>query len=264
MFSTTLLPDFRKLNDYFSNLQEHHILEVEKIGGVPVHLEYYNEQMLRELETDLHRLLDLYGLQPHYTEMLYLILSKSEEIGKQFTAYKQKYNDDTKIKEIATFLLGILTIKPNETLQLNIKPSLSETIKLKNNDVTKWLIEMIYQAVENQDFPLSLFGTQIYTLFDDGFGGSLSPAKMKKASELKPDNPKHKLLPMLADMCFYLQAYLINQTHLTLQPNTYLSDAQANFFFDLLSMLSYIESDSIGSEPKDYIYSLLARTKISS
>ncbi|MCX3266468.1 hypothetical protein [Pedobacter agri] len=261
MFSTTLLPDFRKLSDYFNNLQEHHILEVEKLGGVPVHLEYYNEQMFRELEVNLNKLLNHYNLQHHFKEMLYLILSKSEEIGKQWTAYKQKYNDDIMLKEIATFLLGISRIKPNETLQLNIKPSLSETIKLKNSDVTKWVTDVMYKAVENQDFPLSLFGTQIYTLFDDGFGGNLSPAKMKQASELKPDNPRHKLLPMMANMCFYLQSYLINQTHLTLQPNTSLSDVQANFFFDLLSMLQYIEPELINSEPKDYIYSLLANFK---
>lgn len=123
---------------------------------------------------------------------------------------------------------------------------------------------MIYQAVENQDFPLSLFSTQIYTLFNDGFGGSLSPAKMKQASELKLVNPKLKLLPMLADMCLYLQAYLINQTHLTLKPNSSFSDAQANFFFDLLSMLKYIEPDLIPSDPKDYIHALIANNKSSS
>ncbi|NMN37716.1 hypothetical protein [Pedobacter sp. SG918] len=261
MFITTLRPDFRKLNDYFTNLQEHHILEVEKLHGVPVHLEYYNEQMFRMLEADLQNLLADYGLDEHHTEMLYLILHKSEEIGRRYTAYAEKYKEDIKLKEIAVFLHGMLSIKPNETLQLSIKPSLSDTLKLKNDKVTRWLTELIYDAIDNQQFPLSVFGTQIYALFDDEIEGHLSPAKIKKASALKTENPKHKLLPMLADLCLYLQAYLINQTHLTLQPNTSLSDKQANFFFDLLTILNYIEPSTIGSEPKDYIYSLLANHK---
>jgi len=262
MFTTTLVPDFRKLTDYFVNLSEEYILKVESDGGVVVNLKYLDNTGFEQLQIDLASILERYGLKDHYKELLYLILRKNEEIGEKHTMFWHQYNEEKKLKEVATFLLGLKKLKQHETVQLAIKPSLSPTLTINNNEIAEWMIQSIVDNLEKQEFPLSLFGSQIYKLFDGLEDDQhISLDKLTAASKLKLQNPKFKLRPLYVELCLYLQVYLVNQTHLTLPNNAKLSDKQANFFFDILQMLDYITIDDFDSEPKDYIYALFQNNK---
>jgi len=262
MFTTTLLPDFRRLTDYFINLSEEYILEVESDGGVVVNLEYLDNAGFEQLQLRLASILERFDLKEHYKELLYLILRKNEEIGERHTTLLHQHNEEKKLKEVATFLLGIKNLKQHETVQLAIKPSLSQTLTINSSGIAEWMIQSIVDKLEKQEFPLSLFGSQIYKLFN-GFGDDelISLDKLIAASKLKLQNPKFKLRPLYVELCLYLQGYLVNETHLILPTNAKLSDKQANFFFDILQMLDYITIDDFDSEPKDYIYALFQNNK---
>jgi|GEM_PF-2131411 len=259
MYDTILHPDFNKLHTYFPNTTDADIANIDQAGGVPLYLDYMNEERFSHLSEGFKVVCAKYGIQDHYTELLFLILKKNEQIAARYVAYWQNYNDDKTSSEVAKFLLAFKEADPKHHFQLVAKP-VTGSVAVKDTAVAKWMMEQIYKAVEAREFPLEVFGEKlVYDLFGDDADTDkpISSDRLKATSMLNPRKPTVRIKKLYVEFCLYIQVYLINQTSLTAPPETLLTDAQANFFFDALELIGYLNRDHIESEPKDYIHAMI-------
>lgn len=262
MYSSTILPNFRKLQDYFP-LTEQQIDAIEELGGVHLELEYMSEGDYVRVSEGLKTLTARYGLQEHYAELVYLILKQNEHMRMLYDAYWNNYNDDLTSKEVAKLMLAFKKSDENQNFHLSIK-TLTDTVTLKDSTIARWMMEEFYNKIEAGEFPLGLFGEKlVYNLFGDEFGTAkqISDERLKATANLSPRKPTVKLKKLYVEFCLYVQVYLINQTHLTISENVLLTDAHANFFFDVLELIGYLNSNKIESEPKDYIHAMFNNYK---
>jgi hypothetical protein len=257
MFSTTILPDFRKLKTFYPHLTEGQINQIEAQGGVPIHLDYMDEVEYYRVADGLKVVLDKYALTNHYTEILYLVLKKNEQIRERYDAYLLNYNDDLTSREVAKFLLAYKTSKPNQNFHLTAK-SVTKTVTIKDSAISRWMAELIYNNIEEGNFPLGISGEKInYDLFGEDLNSkSISLERLEATANLKPRKPTVRVKKLYVEFCRYLKTYLVNQTHLIVPDNITLTDAHANFFFDTLELLGYLNADKIESEPKDYLHAM--------
>jgi hypothetical protein len=257
MFTSTILPDFRKLRNYHT-ITDEQISAIEGSGGVNVELDYMNEEDYLRVAEGLKIITQKYVLESHYTEILYLTLKKNEQIRERYDAYWQNYEDDLTSKEVAKFLLAYKISNTRQDFHLTAKP-LTGSVTIKDSAIARWMADLIYTKIEQREFPLGLFGEKIlFDLFGDEWD-TKEPIKLERleaTANLSPRKPTVRIKKLYVEFCLYLQVYLINHTDLTLPGNGKLTDAQANFFFDLLALLRYVDSEKIASEPKDYMHAM--------
>ncbi|RZK43070.1 MAG: hypothetical protein EOO90_05290 [Pedobacter sp.] len=257
MYSSTILPNFRKLQDY-NPLTAEQITAIEELGGVHLELDYMDEVEYLRFAEGLKTIATKFGLEDHYTELLYLILKQNEHMRVLYDAYWDNYNDDLTSREVAKILLAYKTSDETQNFHLSIK-TFTDTVTLKDSAIARWMMEEIYNKIEAGEFPLGLFGVKIvYNLFGDEFGTAkqITDERLKATANLSPRKPTVKLKKLYTEFCLYIQLYLINQTHLTIADGVLLTDAHANFFFDVLELIGYLNRDKIESEPKDYIHAM--------
>lgn len=258
MYSTKLLPDFTKLNNYFVNITEAHIQQIKANNGVEINLDYLDQESFKDLSEGLKSICEKYNLNDHYDELLYLIVRKNEEIRLKYDTIWENYQSDKTAKEVAQLLLAYKESNPNQQFQLTVK-TLTESVSIKSTPIARWMAELIYNAIENQEFPLGLFGHQImqHLFGDNPFDvDEISLDRLKAAAAFSPKKPTTKLKRLDVEFCLYIQTYLINQTDLILPEEVMLTDAHANLFFDILELLGYLNKEKIESEPKDYIHTM--------
>lgn len=258
MYETKLNPDFNKLRTFFPNITDAEIAQIKISDGVPVVLEYMSEEGYLHFSEGLKTVVKTYGVADHHEELLYLILQKNEQIRERHDAYWQNYYDDQTSSEVAKFLLAYKESKPNQHFQLVAKP-VTGSVAVKDTAVAKWMCEQIYKAIEARDFPLGVFGEKLlYNLFGDDFNGNtpISMERLRETTEIKPRKPTVRVKKLFVEFCLYIQVYLINETKLIASPEVLLTDAQANFFFDILELIGYLGREKIESEPKDYIHAM--------
>ena len=253
MFTTTLVLDFRKLISYFSNLPTNR-------GVLPttINLEYIGEENFSRIHLELLPILESYQLQAHSNELLYLILMKNDQIRERYDAYWQNYNDDITSKEVAHFLLAYKTSNANQQFHLTAKP-ITGSLTIKDSAIARWMMEQIYKAIETKNYTLDLFGEKmLYNLFGSHpeQATELSLERLSSTASMKIVKPTKRINKLYAEFCLYLQDYLHEQTPLTTPIGGKLSNAQASFFFDVLQVIGYLDTDKIQSEPKDYIQAI--------
>ncbi|WP_231463500.1 hypothetical protein [Pedobacter sp. Leaf132] len=257
MYTTTLLLDLSRLRSYFPILDE-----TSTVQPTSISLEYIGEENFKRINIELLQKLEEYKLTEHHNELLYLILLKNEQIRVRYDAYWENYNHALTSKEVAKFLLTFKETRPTEHFQLVARPTLSSASAIKDTAIAKWMCEVLYDRIERKDFPLGLFGEKL--LFDL-FGNNPESSKTIEIDRLKlianksPKVPTVRLRKLYVELCCYLQPYLIEQTHLTAQEGTLLTDQQANLFFCILDMIGYIDGEKITSEPKDYMHSMFSK-----
>jgi hypothetical protein len=258
MYQTTIKPNFNKLKTYFPDITAEQILQIAEEGGVSVNLDYMTEESFLRVSEGFKNICNKYKVTEHYDELLYLIMRKNEQIRSRYDAYWQNYEDDQTSKEVAKFLLAFKESKPNHHFQLVAKP-ITGSVAIKDSGIAKWMCEQIYNKIEAREYPLGLFGEKLsYDLFgEEGQrGDTLSLERLRATSNLKPRKPTTKVNRLYVEFCIYLQVYLINHTSLTAPPETLLTDVQANFFFDVLELIGYLDRDKVQSEPKDYMHAM--------
>ncbi len=257
MYDTILKPDFTKLTSYF-NLSEKELNNVNRIGGVTAYLDYQTEDSFKTIEARFKIVCANYGVEEHFDELFYLLIKKNEDIRVRYDAYWNNYNDDQTTKEVAKFLLAYKKAGKNTHLSLAIKPNDSDTATIKDNKIARWMCGAIVDKIVCGDYPLNLFGEK---LAFDLFGGiepnlPLDLGKLKAAASVSPRKPTVRINRLYVELCRYLQGFLIEHTVLTMPEEKLLTDAQANFFFDTLEALGYLDGDTVQSEPKDYLWAL--------
>jgi len=264
MFTTTLITDFRKLTSYFPTLDTS-----QAVYPTTITLQYVGEKNFNRIYVEFLEILKDQNLEEHHNELLYLILSKNEQIRERYDAYQQNYNDDLTSKEVAKFLLTFKESETNPLFQLGAKLNVgtparpkTESAYIKDSMIAKWMTQLIYDKIESKDFPLGLFGEK---LLYDLWGNDLQSDKpidldrLRSIANSSPRIPTIRYRKLWVELCSYLQPYLNEQTHMKADDGVLLPDAQANLFFDILEMIGYVDSSSVTSDPKDYMQSMFSK-----
>jgi hypothetical protein len=261
MLTTIILPNYRKLGLYYPNLNAKQIVQIEERGGDESYFEYQSEESFSRIAGGLKNVCEAYNIVEHYTEILFLLMLKNEQIRVRYDAYWQNYNDDLTSKEVAQFLLTYKESKPNTHFNLVAKPANGSSATIKDTAVARWMAEQLYNKIEQREFPLGIFGEKLtYDLFGDDYNSTspISIENLRNTANRSPRKPTVRLKKLFTELCLFIQPYLDEQTILARSNGALLSDGQANFFFEVLETLGYINSNEIQSEPKDYIYAMFA------
>lgn len=259
MFDTSLELNLRRLASYKLGFVIDNHINNGSTTLVALEMDYQTEETYNYVVTSFDQLLKKYDLTKHRNELLYLMMRKNEKIRIRYDAYWQNYHDDLTSKEVASFMLAYKESKPNEHLQLAVKPTLNATASIKDTAIAKWMCQVLFDKIETRDFPLGVFGEKIlYNLFGNDFSTAtpIDLDKLKATATRSLRKPTKELNKLKVEFCKFLQTYLNENTELNLPDGILLTDAQANFFFDLLEMLGYHDREDYDSEPKDYIHSL--------
>lgn len=260
-FTINLSPNFNKLKFYFRDKSQEEITNATN-NGVSLQYDFIDEIEFNRISNGLLPIFERYQLTEHYNELLYLILRGMAATDEKYNLLIDIYNEKMKVREVAQFLLTIKELKSNDNLQLVLKPSTSSSAAIKNNAIARWMAELIYEQIEKKNFTMEVFGSQLYTLFDVGgnvdFNAPIDLSKLEALANSRPKNPKPMLKKYNYLSCLSMQPFLDEHTLLKLPDDVKLTDAQANFFFDVLEHIGYINRDNINSEPKDYMHALFA------
>lgn len=251
--------NFDRLKDYFPNITEEQKARIKQQGGIVPNLEwdYANNAVHYEMFEALLKILKLYHLEDHINELYYIIIILNDNCQVLQEGQQIAYNDGQTTKEVAQFLLTLKAAKPNQAFQLVAK-STTSTAPIKNTEVAKWMCDLIYNAIETKQFPVELFSEQtLYNIFgtDISNDSPISMERLEATSNLKIKKPSNK--STLVSFCLQLRAYLNDHTNLSTPSDVLITNAQANFFFDVLELYGYLDRNKIESEPKDYIHALL-------
>ncbi|MFA4869226.1 MAG: hypothetical protein WC623_13555 [Pedobacter sp.] len=251
--------NFDRLKDYFPNITEEQKARIKQQGGLVPNLEwdYADNAVHFEMFNALLVILKRYHLEDHINELYYTIIILNDNCQVAQEIEDEAYNNSQTTKEVAQFLLTHKTANPNQAFQLVAK-SATNTAPIKNTEVAQWMCELIYAAIESKQFPMYLLGEHFIS---NVFGTEISndsPISMERlevASNLKIKKPSNK--SMLVSFCLQLRTYLNAHTQLSTPSDILITNAQANFFFDVLELYGYLNRNKIESEPKDYIHALL-------
>ncbi|RZJ52441.1 MAG: hypothetical protein EOO44_11800 [Flavobacterium sp.] len=251
-----IFPDFNKLIDYFNYTPEQ--IEHLNKNGIVVESEHYNKEYYWYIADEFKKLCLKSSLTEHYDNLLYLVFKFNDHLVGYSELIEQNYEDEKISKEVATFLLAFKTSKPNDDFRISIKSALG-TATIRNNAVSKWMAELIYNAVEQNNIPIGIFGEKIgYDIFGEDFakGVPLKIERLENASKLKRQKPSVMFDEYLLEFCKYLRIYLESQTHLTRKPNTRLPSLQAEFFFDLFVILGHMTHRKTRRNGIDLVHAL--------
>jgi hypothetical protein len=241
-------------------LEEKEIAIFNECGGLAIGLQYFSAEGYGKLFMGLKTCLKHYEIEEHFTELLYIIINKVEENEAIFERKQQEYSQYEASSQLANFLLIFKDKDPNSVFQITAKSN-TKTAQVKESSLAKWMYQTIYTAVENKQFPMDEMGLRILNdLFgNDPFNAEeISDERLRKIATLKVYKPSYK--PFLAELCHHLKHYLIEHTHFQIDEGKNMTDKLANFYFDVLELLGYVDREKV-AVPKDYIYSTLNNYK---
>jgi len=237
-----IFPDFKILNDYyFKNSDE--TIESFNRHGVLVESQHFNEEFYWHVAEQFGTICKAYNIYGHYHELLYLILYYNESLVSYIDKIYDDCEDDKIIKEVANFLLAFRRNEESGKIQIAIKDNLG-THKITNNEVANWMVDLINKEIEAGRTPFDRFGEK---MFSDFFGAKLALgskidiSRLEVASQIKLKSPEVLIERLLVRFYNYLKPYLDQYTKLATPDNYALTNIQANFFFDLFTLLGHIK-----------------------
>jgi len=261
LLKISLNPDLDKLSGYISKPI---IARYQKTG---VYLEStMTEAYYARIYNNLIKIFEKNNLLEHTDELLYIILMEDEILSDSMLDAEMNYQDIQNAIEVSNFLLAFKRAENNQYFQIGIKENIGTTYKpktesayVRNHEISKWMCQTIYDAIEAKKFPLGIFGeTFLASAFNNNISKSalILEENLLKTANLKNKKPSVLRKKMLVTFCNYLRNYLEVHTHLKIPIGVSLTDAHSNLFFDVLETIGYLNRDAIESEPKDYIASM--------
>ncbi|RZK26563.1 MAG: hypothetical protein EOO43_02435 [Flavobacterium sp.] len=255
----TLFPDYEKLSKYYQiSLTPEEITVANEIGlNVEVNI-YHSEEVIATIAKGFKEIIEKYNLMHHHDSLMYLALSKVDEIDSILYEISFAYHQKMRTKELAEFLLTFNASSMYKRNAILLKTQ-NSTAKLADSQLINVVGNMIIQGLEKGQYPISVLEFDLQDRFfdDTGKGLELSPQKLQIEASRTVHSPKTYINSQLFDFCFYLYPYLINETDIKENSDVIVSDDQLNLYFDLLVLFQFIYPDHIHSAPKDYMRTLL-------
>lgn len=259
-----LHPDLKKLKAY---LGEWHIKTFTEQGFAQLELALDEDQFQRYSD-GLKGVINKYNMNEVRDELLYIILKEDEISGDNIRNDQQRYDYLENTIDVSKFLLAFKNSQDNPNFQIGVKENtgnenmpVNKTHFVKNTEISKWMCQVICDAIEVGNLPYGLVDEQsTENIFGSIYYGNQAPIKIKnleRGAHLKNKSFAVYRRKRYVEFCYEIKNFLEEYTNLKTSANVKISDEQANFFFDILSVLDYLNYEKIESEPKDYINSMI-------
>ncbi|WP_029275091.1 hypothetical protein [Pedobacter borealis] len=259
-----LNPDLEKLKTY---LGEWHFKTFTKQRYAQLELALSKDQYKRYSD-GLKGVIEKYKLQEVCEELLYVIFKEDEVLGDNIRNDQTRYDYLENIIDVSKFLLAFKNSQDNPHFQIGIKENtgtenipINKTYFVKNAEISKWMCQVICDAIEVGNLPYGLVDEQsTENIFGSSYYDSQAPIKvenLERGANLKNKSFSVYRRKRYVEFCYEVKNFLEEYTNLKSAANVKVSDEQANFFFDILSVLDYLNFEKIESDPKDYINSMI-------
>lgn len=258
-----LTPNEREIYVYLSpeNIQEFDSVNPNyQPSSLNIELDWAVFQDEEAFTIAFKHLLSKYGLEHHYDNLLYLTLTRFDDIWAQIQWAHEDYASKKRARELAQLLL-VLQETPAVKLGTIAFKALTADAKVNDPILMEWICKTLLKAIAGKQYPIGQFGDAVHTIL-----GGQQP--INEANDIDDDllrevlkkrliNPKNTIRKGQADLCLVVYGYLQSGTQLKAESDNNFSDAQLNFLFDLLVLLKQINPDTITTEPKDYMRTFL-------
>jgi hypothetical protein len=259
-----LKPDLDKVANYLTPYQMKRALEEGYVIVEPV----FDQEEGDKYQEKLDAVIKKHGLNNLRDELLVVIFTEDESLNDALISDREQYDGMNTAIEVSNFLLAIKQAEGNHSIQIGIKENSGTANRPSNKNyfisdqvISKWMGQLIVDAVESGKYPGFEFGE----IFRDSIAGLNTSGKqqeikienLKYGASLKNRNFNVYKKRRQVHFCLHIKTFLDKHSILNAPEEVKITDAQANFFFDILSALGYINPDDIESEPKDYISAMI-------
>lgn len=234
-------------------------------GSLQVEIDaVWNEDQRKHIEQEFKTLARRFKLTRYLDTLLFICLVESNNADQQYQYRFQAYEQLKRDKEIAQFML--INKHGNKHKPNNIKiTGVMDSVKLTDPSLIDWLGKLVKEAIEKQEFDLSVFG-QSWLRFvanDDGEVGtepfSINYTYVEQVANTKMRKPgireRNRYLALfLSNVLSYLNTY----TPLSKLGDKGYTDDQVKFLFEVACIVEWLNELDFDSEPKDYMYALLS------
>jgi len=270
MHEIKIYPDLNKLTECFTGITEEKVEYIKK-NGLRIRLNYSDEENPFTHREPYQMDLDYIDKQDfsaiynalkfgekfklhkyivdHTDELLFLTLIYNEQLWLTYNQYCDFYEGDVKAKEIAKFLLSYKTAKPDNPLQLVLRENvgthskpISKSASIKDSEIAEWMFDIIYKAVASAKFPLGVLGEQILSHLKINLNGTTKEIQLddlERTANLSLSTPSVRRRNFMVELCYNILPFLREYTIFKNKPNVRLTNDQALFFYDLLSILGH-------------------------
>lgn len=252
-----IYPDVNNLKQYFDYPQEK--IDQIKNQGIRIKTDFYSEEFYAKVIEDFKIIAKQYLVLGHLEELIFLIIYYNEQMVNYSDTLWQNYEDDKISKEVAAFLLAFKKNEIDGDIQLAIKDK-DGTHSIKNNAVSKWMCNLIAEAVEKGNMPFDVFGEKIFYDFFGmkmDFNNKLEIEKLQQASKIKLKTPKVLQQKIIVKFYEYLKPYLEDNTNLITKDKSALTNIQAEFFFDLFHILGLLSFEDAKPTKAKYMRTII-------
>ena len=208
-----------------------------------------------------------YELEIYVYTLGYIALVENDAAYEKWWLVNDDYNSKLRTKQLAQ-LLTCMHETPDQKLQALKLTTLTDTVKLTDSNLIRWIGGLIAKGVSTADFTHEELGQSVYGLIADDNGSIHFDEELDyrrisyyaKKRIKKPSLHRNKILYTFLSKVLY---FLEHHTHLTTNGNSRYTDSQMNFLFELAKLFGWLNELKIESEPKDYMYALFANNDAS-
>ena len=263
-----LHPNLEVIKDY---LGPWHLKTFKEQGYALLELAFEEEEYQRYAR-GLIDVIEKYKLSDLKDELLFVIFREDEILNDMLIDDKLKYDYIENTIDVSKFLLAFKNSKDSPNFQIGVKENtgtrnrpINKNYFIKNEEISKWMCQLICDALESGNVPYGLtdpLGTEGLFLNINREKQEISIEKLKRGAELQNKSFNVYRRKRYVIFCESIKIFLEEYTPLKSPLGVKQTDAQANFFFDILSVLGYLNVDKINSDPKDFVHTMFRNSRI--
>jgi hypothetical protein len=220
-----------------------------------------NAEERQLMESHFADLTNKFDLSDYNDTLLYITLVENERAGQLFELEHLTYEQRLRDKQLAQFLILYNPANKHKPLNVKIATAVS-SINITSPDIIDWIGDLLREFIGHGEFIPGAHGSTLLRFISTEesltIENGLNYAAIEAISNSLVKKPtiitRNKYLAP-----FLLRILLILNTFTPLKAATGIrfSDRQVNFLFKLAEIFNWLNENSIDSEPKDYLSSLL-------
>ena len=232
-------------------------MQEENPTGYPIVIDWWEEERDKAVFNSFQKILLRYDLVEFGDDLFLLLLLKYKLIEERIYDLELDYKNRNRAKDLANFLLLAKQTPKNKYNKLVLATN-TDTAKVIDPDLIAWISQLITENIEEGNYPISMLGLAAVEMFTDRENpNELNIEKLRAAASTRISSPAKVIKEQQADLCLFIYKYLVSETDIKPEPNTWFSDRQLNFYFDILELFQYVDRLKIESEPKDWARTFL-------
>lgn len=264
-----LQPDLQLLYNYgylhCTEEELHHAIDLGRSEVVETYniLNYETEDAFKRSFTEI---IIKYELEIYMHTLGYIALVENDGAYENWSLINGDYDSRLRTKQLAQLLMCMHETS-DQKLQAFKLTTLTDTVKLTDSNLIRWIGGLIAKGLSTADFTLDELGQSVYRLIADDNGAihfdeELDYTRISyyaKKRIIRPSRQRNKILYAFLSKVLY---FLEHHTDLTTSGNSRYTNSQMNFLFDLAELFGWLNRLEIDSEPQDYMYAFFQNNEV--